>query len=179
MGTDMRILMMVGLVLCLTTVVHVGDAAQGDAVYFKPPYRPSTCFGNRDMGRLVTGVSEALWNDKKACGRKYILRCIGGDEPTLHPCYEGHRVVVIVVDFCQPPCYGIFNLSLNAFDVIANRDFGKVRVEYNREGVTEPSRSISSEMEGSAPLLDLEQEKEDKSEDCVRTKKMQRFNGGM
>ncbi|KAK0603322.1 hypothetical protein LWI29_003770 [Acer saccharum] len=34
------------------------------------------------------------------------------------------------------------------------------------EGVMEPSRSISSEMEGSAPLFDLEHEEEDRSEDC-------------
>ncbi|TXG60930.1 hypothetical protein EZV62_012293 [Acer yangbiense] len=114
MGIEMRILMMVGLVLCLTTVVH---AAQGNAVYYKPPY---------------TRVSKELWNDKKACGRKYRVRCIGGANEAPHPCHKGESVVVTVVDFCQPPCNGILNLSQDAFDVIADRDAGKVRVEYTQ-----------------------------------------------
>ncbi|KAK2654735.1 hypothetical protein Ddye_014591 [Dipteronia dyeriana] len=81
------------------------------------------------MGRLVAGVSVALWNNTKACGRKYRVRCIGG--AITHPCHNGQSVVVTIVDFCQPPCDGILNLSEDAFDVIADRDAGKVRVEYN------------------------------------------------
>ncbi|KAK3221219.1 hypothetical protein Dsin_008244 [Dipteronia sinensis] len=135
MGIEMRILMMVGLVLCLTTTaVH---AAQGNAVYYKPPYSPSACFGKRGMGRMVAGVSEALWNNKKACGRKYRVRCIGGANEAPHPCHSGKSVVVTVVDFCQPPCNGILNLSQDAFDVIADRDAGKVRVEYTPDLISD------------------------------------------
>ncbi|KAK3221740.1 hypothetical protein Dsin_008765 [Dipteronia sinensis] len=79
---------------------------------------------------LVWMSERGTVDDKKACGRKYRVRFIGGANKAPHPCHNGESVVVTVVDFCQPPCNGILNLSQDAFDVIVDRDAGKVRVEY-------------------------------------------------
>ncbi|KAK3219904.1 hypothetical protein Dsin_013874 [Dipteronia sinensis] len=122
------------------------------------------------MGRMVAGVSEALWNDKKACGRKYRVRCIGGANKAPHPCHNGKSVVVTVVDFCQPPCNGILNLSQDAFDVIADRDAGKVRVEYNHDNTRFAARRIYEDLMATGyidltKLLKIHQEHERQSSD--------------
>ncbi|KAJ4709421.1 EG45-like domain containing protein [Melia azedarach] len=127
----MRIIfMLLSIVLCLSSAsVH---AAQGNAVYYAPPYKPSKCNGNRDDGPLVAGVSDALWDNGRACGRRYRVTCIGGTNQTPNPCKAGRSVIVKVVDFCRSPCDGILNLSQDAFNRIANLKAGNVKVEYNQ-----------------------------------------------
>ncbi|KAJ6746247.1 EG45-LIKE DOMAIN CONTAINING PROTEIN 1-RELATED [Salix koriyanagi] len=74
------VFLMVGIVSCLVSVAH---AAQGNAVYYNPPYSPSSCFGNRNKGALVAGVSDALWNGGAACGRRYRVSCVRGFEDLM------------------------------------------------------------------------------------------------
>ncbi|KAJ0089782.1 hypothetical protein Patl1_14411 [Pistacia atlantica] len=50
----MRIFVLLGIVLCLASVAH---AAQGNAVFYKPPYIPSACYGNCNDGTMVTGIA--------------------------------------------------------------------------------------------------------------------------
>ncbi|XP_031285123.1 EG45-like domain containing protein isoform X2 [Pistacia vera] len=123
---DMRIFVLVGIVLCLASAAQ---AAQGNAVFYKPPYTPSACYGNRNDGTMVTGVSDALWNNGRACGRRYRVRCIRGTNEAPHPCRSGN-VVVKVVDRCKTGCNGVLNLSQDAFAKIANPDAGNVIVDY-------------------------------------------------
>ncbi|KAJ0032032.1 hypothetical protein Pint_14266 [Pistacia integerrima] len=103
--------------------------AQGNVVFYKPPYIPSACYGNRNDGTMVTGVSDALWNNGRASGRRYRVRCIRGTNAAPHPCRSGN-VVVKVVDRCQTGCNGVLNLSQDAFAKIANPDAGNVIVDY-------------------------------------------------
>ncbi|KAJ6406991.1 hypothetical protein OIU84_010497 [Salix udensis] len=70
------VFMMVGIVSCLISVAH---AAQGNGVFYDPPYTPSKCFGNSNKGGLVAGVSDALWNGGAACGRRYRVSCVRED----------------------------------------------------------------------------------------------------
>lgn len=80
---------------------------------------------------MVTGVSDALWDGGRACGRKYKVQCVRGANTAPHPCHDGASVEVEVVDYCRQPCNGVLNLSKDAFAVIADPVAGKVQVEYN------------------------------------------------
>lgn len=92
-------------------------------------FTASKCYGYQDNGWMVAGVSDALWNNGAACGRRYRVRCIGGANAAPHPCKAG-SVVVKVVDYCRSVCYGDINLSQYAFSQIADVNAGKVRIEY-------------------------------------------------
>ncbi|XP_012075946.2 EG45-like domain containing protein [Jatropha curcas] len=128
MSTAIRVAVMVGMVLCLASIAN---AAQGRAVWYKPPYTPSKCYGNQNNGLKVAGVSDALWNNGAACGRKYRVRCIGGANEAPHPC-KGGSVDVTIVDYCSRGCQGDINLSQYAFSQIADTDAGIVRVQYDQ-----------------------------------------------
>ncbi|XP_022729720.1 EG45-like domain containing protein [Durio zibethinus] len=127
MRIEMRVFLIVIMALSLTSVVH---AIQGKAVFYLPPYFPSACY-NQDNGKMVAGVSDALWNNRGACGKKYSVRCIGGANKAPHPCKNGKSVVVKVVDYCKPGCQGIINLSQDAFATIADTNAGIVQVEFH------------------------------------------------
>ncbi|KAJ6742962.1 EG45-LIKE DOMAIN CONTAINING PROTEIN 1-RELATED [Salix viminalis] len=122
------VFLMVAIVSCLISVAH---AAQGNAVYYDPPYTPSKCFGNRNKGALVAGVSDALWNGGAACGRRYRVSCVRGANKAPKPCRQG-SVVVTVVDYCSRGCNGIINLSKDAFSRIADPNAGNVVIQYNQ-----------------------------------------------
>ncbi|GAB4846517.1 hypothetical protein Ancab_025522 [Ancistrocladus abbreviatus] len=127
----MRVLAMVSMFICLTTVAR---AAQGLAVYYNPPYTPSACFGRTEFGSLVAGVNDALWGNGAACGRKYKVTCIGAANTAPHPCKSNEPVIVKVVDYCRPVCNGDINLSRDAFAKIADLDAGKIRIQYDQVG---------------------------------------------
>ncbi|KAF2310259.1 hypothetical protein GH714_007447 [Hevea brasiliensis] len=117
------------MVLCLVSIAH---AAQGTAVWYKPPYTPSKCFGNQNNGAMVAGVSDKLWNNGAACGKMYRVRCIEGANLAPHPCKQGTSVVVKIVDYCQRGCTGDINLSRDAFAQIADVNAGIVKVQYDQ-----------------------------------------------
>ncbi|XP_007013992.2 PREDICTED: EG45-like domain containing protein [Theobroma cacao] len=128
MGIEIRVFVVVSMVLCLTSVVR---AIQGKAVFFAPPYVPSACFGNQNNGKMVAGVSDALWKNRGACGKRYRVKCVGGANEAPHPCKNGKSVVVKVVDYCKAGCQGIINLSQDAFSAIADPDAGIIQVEFH------------------------------------------------
>ncbi|KAE8711231.1 EG45-like domain containing protein 2 [Hibiscus syriacus] len=121
------------MVLCLSSIVH---AIQGKAVFYGPPYLPSASYGNQKNGIMVAGVSDALWQRGRACGKRYRVKCIGGANQVLHPCKNGKTVVVKVVDYCKARCQGIINLSRDAFSTIADPNAGIVLVELNEYAPT-------------------------------------------
>ncbi|KAH7845922.1 hypothetical protein Vadar_007541 [Vaccinium darrowii] len=58
--------------------------------------------------------------------------CTGPTNPGVpQPC-TGQSVVVKVVDYCPPGCAATIDLSQEAFSVIANRDAGKINIEFNQ-----------------------------------------------
>ncbi|KAG5243703.1 Expansin-related protein [Salix suchowensis] len=111
------VFLMVAIVSCLISVAH---AAQGNAVYYDPPYTRSSA-----------GVSDALWNGGAACGRRYRVSCVRGANKAPKPCRQG-SVVVTVVDYCSRGCNGIINLSKDAFSRIADPNAGNVVIQYNQ-----------------------------------------------
>ncbi|KAJ8749423.1 hypothetical protein K2173_025467 [Erythroxylum novogranatense] len=124
-----KVILIIGIVaVCFASVTR---ADQGTATFYTPPYVPSSCYGNQDKGVLIAAASDAIWDNRRACGRRYSVRCIGGTNNTPNPCKSG-SVVVTIVDYCPPGCRGTIDLSQEAFSQIANPDAGNVRIEYNQ-----------------------------------------------
>ncbi|CAK9184153.1 unnamed protein product [Ilex paraguariensis] len=89
------------------------------------------CNGNRadqfPPGNLFVAVSEGLWDNGAACGRRYRLRCLSGYNK---PCKDG-TVDVRVVDFCpRRPCPATIVMSNDAFGAISHSPDAKINVEF-------------------------------------------------
>ncbi|XP_050230846.1 EG45-like domain containing protein [Mercurialis annua] len=107
-------------------------ADQGTATFYTPPYIPSSCYGNSEEGVMIAAASDALWDDRAACGRKYKVTCLSAtNQGDPHPC-TGNSVVVKIVDYCPSGCRGTIDLSQEAFAHIANPDAGKVNIAFHR-----------------------------------------------
>jgi len=91
------------------------------------------CHGNRQdqfpPGNLFVSVSEDLWDNGAACGRRYRLRCLSA---TNRPCKDG-TIDVRVVDFCRKsPCPSTILLPGDAFSAVSHSPSAKINVEYNQ-----------------------------------------------
>ncbi|KAJ6743676.1 EG45-LIKE DOMAIN CONTAINING PROTEIN [Salix viminalis] len=99
----------------------------GTATSYEPPYLPTKCNGNREdqfpPGNLFVSVSEGLWDNGAACGRRYRLRCLSGNNK---PCKDG-TVDVRVVDLCRKsPCPSTILLSSDAFSAVSSSPTSKI-----------------------------------------------------
>ncbi|PON38613.1 Expansin [Parasponia andersonii] len=129
MGIRMRILMVLGMLACLTSVAF---AAEGTATFYTPPYVPSSCYGYENRGVMIAAASDAIWGNRAACGRRYRVRCLGPtNQGVPQPC-RGNGVEVQIVDYCPPGCHGTIDLSQEAFSQIADPNAGKIRIEYTQ-----------------------------------------------
>ncbi|XP_065851270.1 EG45-like domain containing protein [Euphorbia lathyris] len=130
MEKAMQVMVIVSLIGSLASVAY---AAQGTSTFYTPPYVPSSCYGFENKGVMIAAASDAIWNNRAACGRRYSVTCTGPtNQGVLQPC-TGRSVVVTIVDYCPPPgCRGTIDLSQEAFSQIANPDAGKVNIEYNQ-----------------------------------------------
>ncbi|KAF8370229.1 hypothetical protein HHK36_031734 [Tetracentron sinense] len=104
--------------LCNCVALVLGDV--GTATSYAPPYTPTKCSGNRQdqfpPGNLFVALSEGLWDNGAACGRRYRLRCISGIDK---PCKNGD-IDVEVVDLCsKKPCPSTFLMSKDAFAAVS------------------------------------------------------------
>ncbi|KDP38161.1 hypothetical protein JCGZ_04804 [Jatropha curcas] len=108
-------------------------ADEGTATFYTPPYVPSSCYGNSEEGVMIAAASDALWDNRAACGRQYRVKCLSAtNEGDPHPC-NGNSVEVKIVDYCpSPACRGTIDLSEEAFASIANTDAGKINIAYDR-----------------------------------------------
>ncbi|XP_042001052.1 EG45-like domain containing protein 2 [Salvia splendens] len=103
----------------------------GTATSYNPPYTPTRCNGNRadqfPSGNLFVQVSEGLWDNGAACGRRYRLRCLSGNN---RPC-KGGTVDVRVVDFCtRRPCPSTIVMSTDAFAAVSKSPDAKINIEF-------------------------------------------------
>ncbi|KAL2502340.1 EG45-like domain containing protein 2 [Forsythia ovata] len=130
MSCQIRVLMMLGMSICLTSIVL---AKQGTAVYYYPPYvRESTgCYGYEDQGVMIAGANPTLYDGGRTCGRRYKVRCLGGTNDTPNPCKNG-KITVKIVERCDGCGADEINLSKDAFSRIANLKAGRVRVDYTQ-----------------------------------------------
>ncbi|KAK3435517.1 EG45-like domain containing protein [Eucalyptus grandis] len=128
---EVKLQVLVALAMALS-LFSAASATAGLAVYYAPQYYPAACpgFTLKNSGVMVAGVSDALWNNGRACGRMLKVRCTGAANQFPNPCRAG-VITVKVVDYCRQPCNGVINLSQDAFAKIANLDAGKVWVDYS------------------------------------------------
>ncbi|KAK3036475.1 hypothetical protein RJ639_030822 [Escallonia herrerae] len=90
----------------------------------------SACYGNQDQGVMIAAVGESMWNNGAACGTTYTIRCTGPtNQGVPQPC-TGNSVTVRVVDRCAGCQANQFDLSQEAFTVIANPDAGRINIDY-------------------------------------------------
>ncbi|KAF4368103.1 hypothetical protein G4B88_001007, partial [Cannabis sativa] len=94
----------------------------------------SACNGFEEEGVMIAAASEAIWDDKGACGRMYKVRCIGGtNQGVSNPCRGGGSIVVKIVDLCPSPgCRGTIDLSQEAFAMIADPNEGKINIKFTQ-----------------------------------------------
>ncbi|PON80762.1 Expansin [Parasponia andersonii] len=117
--------------LCSDILGILGDV--GSAGSYDPPYLPTKCNGDDqdqfpEDGYFVA-VSDGLWDNGAACGRRYQMRCISGPR---RPC-KGGSIVVQVVDFCKSdPCRATLRLSNKAFQAISRFPKARINVEYQQ-----------------------------------------------
>ncbi|KAF7830281.1 EG45-like domain containing protein [Senna tora] len=147
------------LVLKQATIV-AGDV--GTAASYGPPYIPTACNGNRrdqfPPGNLFVAVSEGLWDNGAACGRRYRIRCVSGKN---RPCKEA-SVDVKVVDFCaNSPCPNTLLMSKDAFSAISRFHKSHINIEYTHFHLNENTglnsrrklKNSKTEMEATASAI--------------------------
>ncbi|XP_020547750.1 EG45-like domain containing protein [Sesamum indicum] len=129
MFNNMRVVVVVIAAVSLASVAY---ADEGTATYNTPPYVPSSCDGYQNDGVMIAAASDAIWDNKAACGRSYKVTCTGATNKGVpHPC-TGQSVVVRIVDYCPPGCRGTIDLSQEAFSIIANPAAGKVNIQFHQ-----------------------------------------------
>ncbi|XP_048436428.1 EG45-like domain containing protein [Pyrus x bretschneideri] len=116
--------------LCRELRLVYGDIST--ATFYDPPYIPTKCFGSRQdqfpPGNLFAAVSEGLWDNGAACGRRYRLRCLSGRN---QPCKGGATVDVTVVDLWRDSTGpSTVAMSTDAFAVISHSPSTRINVEY-------------------------------------------------
>ncbi|GAV88370.1 DPBB_1 domain-containing protein [Cephalotus follicularis] len=124
------VLLVMALVLSLLNEASLVVGDIGTAASYNPPYLPTRCNGYRQdqfpPGNLFVSVSEGLWDNGAACGRRYRMRCLSG---TNNPC-KGATIDVTVVDLCPKPCPSTITMSISAFAAVSRSSNAKINVEY-------------------------------------------------
>ncbi|XP_076956540.1 EG45-like domain containing protein 2 [Bidens hawaiensis] len=125
----MERIIILSVLVILSIKYALGDV--GTATSYDPPYTPTRCNGNQadqfPSGNLFISVSEGLWDNGAACGRRYRLKCLSGSRK---PCRDD-TIDVRVVDYCsKSPCPSTIVLSNDAFSAISKTLRGKINVEY-------------------------------------------------
>ncbi|KAK8958368.1 EG45-like domain containing protein 2 [Platanthera guangdongensis] len=79
---------------------------------------------------MIAAASEAIWDNKAACGRHYRVRCKHTQNDGSSLCKD-KSVIVMITDFCPPgSCHGTIDLSQEAFNMIAHPAAGVVHIEF-------------------------------------------------
>ncbi|KAH7526061.1 hypothetical protein JRO89_XSUnG0068600 [Xanthoceras sorbifolium] len=120
-----RLFIVTALIFCLFSMAVVAKTA----TFYSPPYTPSECNDNQDMGVMIAAASDEFWEGGKACGKKYKVKCLGPkDDGDRHPCKGKGEVEVTIIDHCRGDCRGYIDLSEDAFRKIAILSAGVIKV---------------------------------------------------
>uniref|UniRef100_H9DUR1 Avirulence on Ve1 n=1 Tax=Verticillium dahliae TaxID=27337 RepID=H9DUR1_VERDA len=112
-----------GALISLTSLV---TADLGTASYYNPPYLPTACGGSNPSqfpsGNLFVAVSDGLWDNGAACGRRYRIKCLSGARGS---CKDG-MIDVRVVDRAKTTVTKAAHkatmiLSQDSYDAIVNQ----------------------------------------------------------
>ncbi|CAA2958181.1 EG45-like domain containing [Olea europaea subsp. europaea] len=128
MSFQIRVILMVGILICLASIAI---AESGTATFYTPPYVPSACYGSHGKGTVIAAANPSLYNNGAACGRRYRVKCTGGTNSVSHPC-TGKEVTVTIVDLCPGCGHNQLDLSQEVFSTIANPDVGRILIDYTQ-----------------------------------------------
>ncbi|CAK9229720.1 unnamed protein product [Sphagnum troendelagicum] len=108
-----------------------GGSFTGQATYYTV-YVPSACYGYDESefppGPLIAAASSDLYDGGAACGAIYEITCTGAASGGSYPCTSNPTVTVKVVDLCPGCNANSFDLSQQAFAVIANLAAGRLTI---------------------------------------------------
>ncbi|XP_020692968.1 EG45-like domain containing protein 2 [Dendrobium catenatum] len=93
-------------------------AAETMASYTHSPY----------VRTLIAGFGNSMWNSE-LCGQQLKVTCIDDQNPQQY--CKSSSVIVTLVDHCDE-CPDSITLSEEAFDVIAKKEAGNVKVKYEQ-----------------------------------------------
>jgi len=103
--------------LCFGWVNHAASACYGyDESEFPEP------------GPLIAAASSDLYDSGAACGAFYEITCTGAASGGSYPCTSNPTVTVKVVDLCPGCNANSFDLSQQAFAMIANLAAGRLTI---------------------------------------------------
>ncbi|CAN1825340.1 EG45-like domain containing protein [Linum perenne] len=105
-------------------------AENGTAGFFDSNPSSTACFGEKkQLGDLIGAADIRVFERKGACGRKFVVTCIGAADP------KNKSVVIKIVDTCEPdaknPCPTLL-LSRKAFSSIANPNAGRAAISFKQ-----------------------------------------------
>ncbi|KAL1548894.1 EG45-like domain containing protein [Salvia divinorum] len=127
----MALAKMIMFALAAASIISMASAISGTATYYSPLV-PSSCYGYENKGTMVAAANRALFNNRAACGQRYTIRCTGAtNQGVPQPCRNG-PITVTIVDLCPGCATNQIDLSAQAFDIIADPNAGKIRIEYSR-----------------------------------------------
>ncbi|KAK9715544.1 hypothetical protein RND81_06G172100 [Saponaria officinalis] len=117
------------IVAIFASFASVAFATAGQATFYTV-YTPSSCYGDQDQGTMIAAVSADIFQNKAACGSMYTVTCTSGTNlGVAMPC-RGGSVTVKVVDLCPGCSANGFDLSQEAFSVIADPNEGRINIDY-------------------------------------------------
>ncbi|KAG8372461.1 hypothetical protein BUALT_Bualt12G0068600 [Buddleja alternifolia] len=117
--------------LIATSLISMACAIPGTATFYTT-YVPSACYGFQDQGTMIAAANPAIYNNGAACGRSYRIRCTGPtNQGVPQPCRNG-EITVRIVDLCPGCGADQFDLSQEAFSMIADPNAGRIQIEYNQ-----------------------------------------------
>ncbi|KAL0926763.1 hypothetical protein M5K25_003013 [Dendrobium thyrsiflorum] len=120
------------LFLASLASTSIGGYIPGKASFYAEPYHPSACNWN-DNGTFIISVSDALWDNGNACGRKYVVWCTPVSEGIFQNCTDGDITVgylVTVVDYCGHCNDLTMLLSQEIFSAMTNTENGSIQILY-------------------------------------------------
>jgi hypothetical protein len=129
-----------------------GGQFTGQATFYTE-YVPSACFGFDESqfppGPLIAAASPDLYNNGAICGSSYSITCTGAASGGSNPCTGNPTVTVKVVDKC-PGCHqNSFDLSQQAFAMIANVNAGRLTITATKVS------GIGEELEAAAEIVQV------------------------
>ncbi|KAL0926764.1 hypothetical protein M5K25_003014 [Dendrobium thyrsiflorum] len=129
---EKTIIFVVPMLLFLASLVStsIGAYTPGVASSYAQPYRPSACYGNSDNGTNIISVSDSLWDNRNACGRKYGVWCTTASEAMFQNCSGDNGYEVTVVDYCGHCNDFTMLLSQEVFSALTNTENGVIQILY-------------------------------------------------
>ncbi|XP_057787766.1 EG45-like domain containing protein [Salvia miltiorrhiza] len=119
------------IVLTMASSLIFMVAAKSGKATFYTDYSQSACYESKQEGTMIAAANPRLYDNGKACGHRYKIRCTGGTNHGDKPCRSGH-VTVKIVDLCPDCAHDQLDLSKQAFRKIGNLDAGVIRINYVR-----------------------------------------------